>query len=371
MMAEVSNYYEILGIDKNATDDEIKQAFRRQALKYHPDRNPGNPEAEKKFKEVSQAYDVLSDPQKRRVYDQYGAEGLKGVPHTDFSSASFEDIFEHFANIFGGESIFDDFFNVGGGRRRRGGRRGASLRIELEIELKDARTGIEKTVEIQRHEMCDACKGSGAAPGKGPTECRTCRGSGETYTSHGFFSLRQPCSRCEGQGQVVESPCKECKGSGTRRAKREVKIKIPAGIEDGMRMRLTGEGDHLRGGTAGDLFCDIKIKPHPSFTRDGQDLAYEAVIPFTTAALGGEISIPTLEGNAALKIPRGTQNAQVFRMKGLGVGSLREHGTGDLFVRVKVDVPVKLTKRQEELLKEFDKESESQKKGGFWKKILE
>ncbi len=369
-MAESKDYYEILGVAKNATDDEIKQAFRRQALKYHPDRNPNNPEAEKKFKEVSEAYDVLSDPEKRKLFDAYGSEGLKGVPHADFSSASFEDIFEHFANIFGGESIFDDFFNIGGRRRRRAARQGAGLRIELDLELADVRKGAEKTVELQRHEACDGCKGTGAAEGKGSTTCRACGGSGEVFSSHGFFSIRQPCSRCEGQGQVVDSPCKTCRGSGVKKVKREIKIKIPPGVENGMRLRLGGEGDAVRGGVPGDLYCDLRVKTHPLFTREEADLHHEAVIPFVTAAMGGEITVPTLEGQAKLKIPRGTQNGQTFRLKGEGLGSLRGGGMGDLFVRAKIDVPVKLSKRQEELLKEFEKESENQKKGGFWSRLV-
>jgi molecular chaperone DnaJ len=372
VMAETKDYYEILGIAKNASDDEIKQAFRRQALKYHPDRNPNNPEAEKKFKDVSEAYDVLSDPEKRKLYDAYGVEGLRGVPHADFSGASFEDIFEHFANIFRGESIFDDFFNVGGrGRRQRGGgRRGASLRIELELELKDVRTGVEKTVELYRHEACEECKGTGAAPGKSSTTCRSCGGAGEVFTSRGFFSIRQPCGRCDGEGQVIEASCKKCGGSGVQRVKREIKVKIPPGVEDGMRLRLGGEGEFVRNGTPGDLFCDLHVKGHPLFTRDGQDLHHEAVISFGMAAMGGEISVPTLENSATLKIPRGTQNGQTFRLKGQGLASLQSRGTGDLFVHVKIDIPVKLTKRQEELLKEFEKESQNQKKGGFWNRMF-
>jgi molecular chaperone DnaJ len=367
-MAETKDYYETLGVARNATDDEIKQAFRRQALKYHPDRNPGNPEAEKKFKEVSAAYEVVSDPEKRKIYDAYGADGLRGVPHTDFSGASLEDIFEHFSSIFGGESVFDDFFYIGGGRRRRASRRGASLRMDVDLELKDVLTGVEKTVEIHRGERCGTCDGSGAAAGKSASTCRTCAGSGEVYASHGFFSIRQACSRCDGQGQVIDSPCKTCGGSGVRRAKREIKIKIPPGVEDGMRLRIADEGEYVRGGGPGDLYCDLRVRPHPLFGREGQDLRHEAVIPFSMAALGGEATVPTLEGQASLKIPRATQNGQTFRMKGLGLPVMRGRGLGDLFVKVKIDVPVKLTARQEELLREFDQESEIQKKGGFWKK---
>jgi molecular chaperone DnaJ len=371
-MAESKDYYEILGVSRNATEDEIKQAFRRNALKYHPDRNPNNPEAERKFKEVSEAYDVLADPEKRKLFDAYGSEGLKGVPQTDFSSASFEDIFEHFANIFGGGgggSIFDDFFNIGGGRRK-ARRQGASLRIELELDLKDVRTGIEKKIDLYRQEPCDGCRGTGSAGGKAPSECRACGGSGQVTRAHGFFSVRQPCGRCEGQGQAVETPCKSCGGSGTRRQKREVSLRIPPGVEDGMRLRMTGEGDSVRGGTAGDLYCDLRIRAHPAFTREGSNLNFEAPVPFTVAALGGEITVPTLEGSASLKIPRGTQTGQIFRLKKEGLGSLRGEGFGDLFVRVKIEIPVKLTRRQEELLREFEKEQQNAAKGGFWGKLI-
>jgi molecular chaperone DnaJ len=367
-MADTKSYYEILGVEQNATDEEIKKAFRKQALQYHPDRNPNNPEAEKKFKQLSEAYDVLSDPEKRKLYDAYGSEGLKGVPQTDFSSASFDEIFQHFASIFGGGSPFDDFFNVGGGRRR--APRGASLRIELELDLKEVRTGVEKKVDIYRHEACLDCSGSGLARGKSPAACRTCGGAGETFTSRGFFSIRRTCPRCGGRGQTIEDPCRGCSGEGTHRVKREVTIRIPPGIEDGVRIRYPGEGEYAPGGERGDLFCDIRIKPHPTFTREGADLYCEAPLPFVTAALGGELTVPTLDGSAVLKIPRGTASGQTLRVKGQGVGSSRGRGPGDLFVRVRIDVPVKLSRRQEELLREFEKESNDQKKGGFWSRTL-
>lgn len=370
-MSENRDYYEILGVERNATEDEIKRAFRKLALEHHPDRKPGDKEAERKFKEISEAYDVLSDPQKRKMYDAYGREGLRGVPHTDFQSASFEDIFEHFADIFGGESFFEDFFNIGRRSRRRGPHKGASLRIEVEIDLKDAVAGCEKVVELWRNEACSTCGGSGAAPGSQPVTCKTCGGAGQVAQSHGFFSLVTTCSACGGSGKVVTTPCKTCRGAGHERMKREIKISIPPGIEDGMRLRMSGQGEHSRdGGPAGDLYCDVFVKRHPFYVRQGADLHCEVPISFVLAALGGEIEVPLLTGEKeTVKIPRGTQNGTVFRVKGQGVPKMDSRGRGDLFVRVKIDVPTRLSKKQEELLREFDKLDEENRKS-FWGRIF-
>lgn len=362
------DYYEVLGIDRNATDDEIKKAFRRGALKYHPDRNPNNPEAERRFKEVSEAYDVLSDPNKRKLYDAYGHAGLSGTARPDFQAATLEDIFAHFADMFGGDSPFDDFFGVMGGRGRRGPRRGANLRIEVEIDLKEVLTGTERTGKVSRLEPCEGCRGTGAGEGGVRTECSTCGGRGQVIRSHGFFSMAQACMACRGEGELITRPCKKCGGAGVTRVKREIRIKIPPGVEDGMRLRDRGQGEHGPGG-AGDLFCDIRVKPHPVFQREGADLACELAVPFTVAALGGEMEAPTLDGGSRLKIPRGTQTGQVIRVKGGGLPRLEGTGRGDLFVRVKVDVPVKLSRRQEELLREFQEE-EKKANRGFWEKFF-
>lgn len=362
------DYYELLGIGRSATTDEIRKAYRNLALKLHPDRNPGDKEAEKKFKEISQAYDVLSDPEKRKKYDTFGHEGLQGYATRDFQSASFEDIFEAFGDIFGGEeSIFGDIFGVGRGRGGR--RRGTSLRVEITLDLKEAATGVRKTIELWRHERCGACGGSGAKPGTKRESCSTCGGRGAVMRNAGFFSVRQTCPTCGGQGEVVRDPCSECRGDGMVRRKREIEVDIPAGIEDGTRMRLAGEGEPSRdGGTPGDLFVDVYVKPHEFFKREGEHLYCEVPITYAQAALGGEIEVPTLETKAVLEVPKGTQSGAVLRVKGQGVRRLNARGQGDLYVRVTVQVPTKLTKRQEEILREFSKlEEEQNGKKGFWK----
>lgn len=362
---EDKDYYEILGVLRNASQDEIKQAYRNMALKYHPDRNPNNKESEQKFKDAAEAYEVLSDKEKREKYDTFGHEGLKGYARRGFTD--FEDIFSAFGDIFGEDSLFGDFFGVGT-RRRRGPSKGLSLRVELEINLKEAVSGIEKTIDIYRNEICNVCGGSGAKPGTSPAECKVCKGRGEILQSSGFFSIRQTCSKCGGIGKVITIPCPECKGRGAVKKNREIKVKIPAGIEDATRLRLTGEGEPSReGGPPGDLFCDIYIKQHPFFVRRGDDLYCEIPIGYTQAVLGGEIDVPTIDGKATLKIPKGTQSGQILRLKGLGAPHLQGRGRGDQLVRVIVGVPTKLTKRQEELLQELAKieEEENKKKSVF------
>jgi molecular chaperone DnaJ len=357
------DYYEILGVSRNASQEEIKQAYKRMALKYHPDRNPGDKEAEKRFKEAAEAYEVLSDPEKRRQYDAFGREGLRGYTRVGFTT--FEDIFEAFSDIFGDESIFGDFFGIG--RRRRGPRRGQSLRVELEIDLKEAAFGTEKLIDLYRHEICPKCSGTGAKPGTSPVTCKFCGGRGEILRGHGFFSIRQTCTSCGGTGSLISTPCSGCRGAGVVKVKREIKIKIPSGIEDGTRLRLAGEGEPSReGGPPGDLYCDIYLKPHPFFTREGDNLYCEFPITFAQAALGAQIEVPTLDGKSKVTIPRGTQSGQVFRLRGQGVPHLRGAGRGDLFIKVFVQVPTKLTRRQEELLEEFARiEAETKKKGFF------
>jgi molecular chaperone DnaJ len=361
------DFYELLGVAKGASTDDIRSAFRKLALKYHPDRNPGDKEAERKFKEISEAYDVLSDDQKRRLYDQYGHEGLKGQARRDYQNASVQDIFEAFGDIFGGgggdASIFGDFFGVGKGARR-GPRRGASLRVELEVDFKEAALGVKKTIELSRAEPCETCKGSGAKPGTGRTPCRTCGGRGVVGRNAGFFVLQSGCPACGGAGTKVESPCASCRGEGTLRRKRE--------IENATRMRVAGQGEGApEGGTPGDLYADIYVREHEFFSREGNDIVCEVPIPFSLAAMGGDIEVPTLTGKSSLKIPRGTASGTRLRLKGQGVTGVDGRGRGDQLVRVTVQVPAKLTKRQEELLQEFHKlEIEQSGKKNLWEKFF-
>ncbi|OHB75932.1 MAG: molecular chaperone DnaJ [Planctomycetes bacterium RBG_16_59_8] len=364
------DYYEVLGVAKAVSTEDLKKAYRRAALKYHPDRNPGDKEAEKKFKEAAEAYEVLGDPEQRKRYDQFGHDGLKGFSHRGFTSP--EDIFEAFGDIFtdfgGGESVFGDFFGVG--RRHRGPRKGASLRIELEVDFEEAAFGVEKSVELFRHERCETCGGNGCKPGTQPVNCNVCGGRGEVLRSQGFFSIRTTCGTCGGAGKAIQSPCSACRGAGQIRKKREITIKIPAGIEDSTRMRLSGEGESSPdGGPAGDLYCDVFVKDHPFFVRQGDDLYCEFPISFAQAALGAEVDVPSIKGKRTLKIPAGTASGQILRVKGEGVAHLGGGGRGDQLVRVIVHVPEKLTKRQEEILKEFEtiENGKGNKKGFFTK----
>jgi molecular chaperone DnaJ len=345
------DYYELLGVSRGASAEEIKKAYRKLALKFHPDRNAGDASAGERFKEISEAYDVLSDPEKRRAYDAYGHEGLRGQATRDFSN--FEDIFSAFGDVFGSESVFGDFFGVG---RRRGPAHGTSLRVEMEIPFEEAAFGCEKTVELARQELCDGCGGSGARPGTGAVPCEACGGHGQVMRSGGFFSIRQSCGACGGRGRVVRDPCGSCRGRGTQKRKRQIAIAIPGGIEHGTRMRLAGQGEpSLEGGPPGDLYCDVYVRPHDFFEREGADVICTLPVPFSVAALGGETEVPTLEGPSTLKIPKGTRSGEVLRMRGMGMKRLGREGRGDQFVRVAIDVPKNLTKRQEELLREFGK----------------
>ena len=362
-MPSQKDYYDLLGVARTASPEEIKKAYRKLALKYHPDRNPDDESAADKFKEISQAYDVLSDAEKRRTYDAYGHEGLRGHATRDFSS--FEDIFSAFGDVFG-DSVFGDFFGVS--RRSRGPARGTSLRVEMAIDFKESAFGTEKTVEIHRNELCETCKGSGAKPGTSETACEPCGGRGEVMRAHGFFSIRQTCEYCGGRGRVVTSPCTGCKGRGTKRRKREIKITIPGGIENGTRMRLVGQGEpSTSGGPPGDLYCDIYVQPHELFEREGSNIACSVPIPFATAVLGGEVEVPTLERTGMLKIRRGTRDGDVLRMRGQGMQRLNRSGRGDQFVRILIDVPKSVNKRQEELLREYGEieEKNRSKKGVF------
>jgi molecular chaperone DnaJ len=349
------DYYEVLGVAKDSSPDDIKKAFRRLAKEFHPDKNPGDKTAEDKFKEAAEAYEVLSDQEKRARYDQFGHEGMRGVPTHGFQN--FEEIFESFGDIFGG-GIFEGLF--GGGGRRRGPRRGASLKVELVLDFIEAAKGTKKTIELRRQELCTECAGSGAKPGSKPTQCSTCGGRGEVIQSSGFFQVRTACPHCGGQGQVVSDPCSPCSGRGRVPKKREIEVQIPAGVDDGTRVRISGEGEPGDlGGPAGDLFCYIAVKPHEFFERHENDILLEFPITFTQAALGCSIDVPTLDGKRSLEVKGGTQSGEVLKLRGAGVSDPRGYGRGDQLVRIVVEVPKKLTKKQEELLRELAKIEET------------
>jgi len=350
------DFYEILGVPRTATEEEIKKAYRKAALKYHPDRNPGDQSAERKFKEAAEAYEVLSDAEKRKRYDQFGREGLHGFATHGFATP--EDIFSAFSDVFS-ESIFEDFFGVG----RRGGRRpgrGASLRTGLTIDFQEAAFGATKTLELTRNEICPPCAGSGAREGSKPVACTACGGRGEVTQTHGFFSIRSACGRCGGRGQVIGSPCADCRGTGRAHKDIEIKVRIPAGIEDGTRLRLAGEGEPGPDGShRGDLYVDIDVRPHPFFERHGDDLLCEVPVPFSIAALGGDIEVPTLERKTSVKVPRGTQGGDLLRLRGQGVPRLDGRGRGDQLVRIVVQVPTAMTREQERALREYARHEEA------------
>jgi molecular chaperone DnaJ len=369
---EKRDYYGLLGVEREATTEQIRSAYRKLALKYHPDRNPDDKEAERKFKEISEAYDILSDEKKRPLYDRFGHEGLRGQPQRDYQSASFQDIFDAFGDIFGGSnSSFGDVFGVGRGGQR-GPKRGASLRVEFEIDFKEAALGTKKTIELVRHERCGTCQGSRSKPGSSSTTCKSCAGRGVVGRNAGFFMLQQTCPTCAGEGKRITSPCSACRGEGLVRAKHEIEISIPAGVENETRMRVAGQGEGARdGGPAGDLYCDIYVREHEFFKRDGNDVYCELPVGFAQAALGAEVDVPTLQGKSALKIPRGTPSGSLLRMRGIGVTGVNGRGRGDQIVRVVVAVPPQITKRQEELLLEFQKiDQEQSGRKNLWERFF-
>jgi molecular chaperone DnaJ len=350
------DYYEVLGVGRDAGEVDIKKAYRRLAMKYHPDRNEGSSEMEASFKEAKEAYEVLRDTRKRAAYDQFGHAGVEAGRGggAGFGSA------DAFSDIFG--DVFGDIFGAG----RRTGRsqvfRGADLRYELELSLEQAVSGDSINVDIPSEVECERCGGVGAEPGTDPVRCQTCSGTGQTRVQQGFFSIQQTCRVCRGTGQRIETPCKTCSGRGRVRKTRTLAIKIPPGIDNGDRIRLSREGEAgHNGGPPGDLYVDIAIKPHPIFARERQDLSCEVPISFATAALGGTIDVPTLEGHVTLKVPAETQSGSVFRLRGKGVRAVRSTGVGDLFCRVQIETPVKLTEDQRARLREFD---ESVRGGG-------
>lgn len=374
------DYYEILGVPKQASKSDIKKSYRKLALKYHPDRNKESDAAEK-FKEVSEAYAVLSDEKKRQQYDQYGHAGFDRMYSQEdiFRGANFRDFQDIFGNMgFGGrgrnpfEDLFGSFFGSGFGRGGRQRDFGADLEYETEISLEDAAKGVKKEISIYRTVVCSKCKGTRAEPGSKTTTCSTCKGSGQVQQARRMgpmaFHTITTCPKCKGEGNIIEKPCKECAGSGRTREKEHIKVNIPPGIESGMRIRLEGLGEYGRDGP-GDLFVSVYISPHKYFKRAGDDLLLEVPIPFTTAALGDKIEVPTLFGKAKLTIPPGTQSHTVFKLNGEGMPNIRTRGKGDQMVRVTVKVPEKLTKKQKEVLKEFEKES-GDEKSGFWDKMF-
>jgi molecular chaperone DnaJ len=363
MMATKRDYYEVLAVERKASTEELKKAYRRLAVKYHPDKNPGDPTAEEKFKEIGEAYEVLMDANKRAAYDQFG--------HAAFSPGSsagragfgggFHDPFDIFREVFGGMggegagSIFDQLFGVGASPRDRSGRqRGSDLRYDLQITLEEAAFGTEREIEILKHDTCTRCNATGAEAGSKATTCPTCHGRGQVVTSRGFFQVSQTCPRCRGTGQVIERPCRECNGEGRLEKRSRIKLKIPAGIDDGAKLRSMRNGEAgVRGGPAGDLYVVIHLREHEIFSRDEDDLFCEVPISFAVAALGGELKVPTLHGQAMLKIPPGTQGGTQFRLRGYGITNIDTKAKGDLRVRVLVEVPTKLNGEQRKKLEEF------------------
>ena len=346
------DYYEILGVPRDATDQTIKSAYRKLALKFHPDRNPGDQKAEEAFKEAAEAYAVISDPEKRAAYDRYGHAGVgAGAGGFDPNAfAGFEDIFGNLGDLFG----FGDMF---GGRRRRGGpQRGADLRYDLEISFEESFTGTENTLQIPREETCETCTGTGAAAGTAPETCNQCRGSGQQRFQQGFLTVARPCSACRGTGKIIAKPCQACRGAGRIARERKITAKIPAGIATGQRLRLYGEGEHgSAGGPPGDLYVVVHVQDHKFFQRDGDDLYCELPIGFPTLALGGDVRVPTMVGDEELRIPSGTQAGARFKLRGKGMPNVSGRGHGDLFAIVRVSVPKKLTKDQKHLLEELAK----------------
>lgn len=384
----MSDYYATLGVSKSATQDEIKKAYRKLAIKYHPDKNPGDKEAEKKFKSVSEAYEVLGDENKRHMYDQYGADAFKagaggpgGMGAGGFSSM--EEALKTFMGAFGGgggaggDSIFDSFFGgFGGGPRGSHGyaSQGASKKTSITISFEEACRGVEKELSITNLHKCESCSGTGAKGGEGVTTCSTCHGHGQVQQSRGFFSMTSTCPKCHGSGQIIKNPCPDCHSTGCIKKKDNVKVPIPAGIDDGMRIKLAGFGDAgERGAPPGDLYVYIKVKPHEIFHREGDDVIIDLPITFSEAALGAKKEIPTpLSGNCLISIPEGSQSGKVLRVKGSGLPNVHGHGKGDLLVELQVETPVQLSAKQKELLEEFQKletPKNSPQKKGFFEKL--
>jgi molecular chaperone DnaJ len=367
-LAAEHDYYTVLGIEKNASLEEIKKAYRRLAVKYHPDHNEGSAEAEERFKEISEAYQVLSDPEKRQVYDRYGREGLRGAGvNPGFSSV--DEILSSFGSIFG------DLFGMGGGRRggQRGPRRGADLRYDLEIPFAETLLGGDHALSLETLVACETCKGTGAKPGTGRKACPRCRGSGAVVQNMGPFTLSSPCPGCHGEGSLLEAPCPTCRGEGRVAKPRELSVQIEPGVDDGMRIRLSGAGEPgPLGGPPGDLYVFVHVKPDPRFVREGHDLHTQVEIDFAQAALGTSVEVPLVEGPKTLDVPRGSQPGDTLTLRGAGVPRLRAYGRGDVHVHLKVLIPQELGEREEELLREYAelrKKSVAKKRKGLFQRI--
>lgn len=364
------DYYEVLEVHRNASDIEIKKAYRKLAIQFHPDKNPGDKAAEDKFKELSEAYEVLSDAQKRAQYDQFGhagvnAGGFSGGGFGFGAGTPFSDIFSDiFGDIFGGD-----------GRQRSRGRRGDDLQYTLDIKFEDAANGLETKIDVPYAKRCGTCGGSGAKPGTEPKTCPTCRGAGQVRFQQGFFSVSRTCSHCNGEGRVVDSPCTACRGTGSVKDSKTLSVKVPPGVETGNRLKLSGEGGQgTKGGPNGDLYVLINVKEHPLFTREGNDVLCEIPISFTQAALGCEIEIPTLEGQVSLKIPEGTQSGRIFRLRSKGIPVLQGYGRGDQLVIMRVETPTNLNRQQRDLLEEFARisgEDVHPMRKGFFDKVMD
>jgi molecular chaperone DnaJ len=348
------DYYEVLGLDRNADDQALKSAYRKLALKYHPDRNPGDHAAEEKFKEAAEAYSVLSDSQKRALYDRYGHAGVQSAAAGAGGGGFDPGQFAGFEDILGDFFGFGDLFGGGGGRRRNRAQRGEDLPFELEISFEDMMKGLAADIQVPRMEACGRCEGKGAEPEDGLTQCPMCRGRGEIHYQQAFLTVRRTCSQCNGRGQIIRRPCKECKGEGYLRKERKLKVNIPAGIDNGQRLRLSGEGQPgVNGGPPGDLYVLLRVKEHPIFDREGDDLHCTVPVNVAQAALGTEVDILTFDGLQNVKIPEGTQKGSKIKLKGLGVPHVQGHGRGDLYVNIDVRIPTKLTREQKKLFEQL------------------
>jgi molecular chaperone DnaJ len=367
------DYYQVLGVERGASDEEIKKAYRKLAVKFHPDKNAGDKAAEEQFKELGEAYEILSDPQQRAVYDRHGhaAFDKRSGGFARGGTGGFHDPFDIFREVFGGGSILDELFG-GGSRDPNGPQRGDDLRYDMEISFEEAANGCEKEISVTKPERCDSCSGTGAEPGSRAKACPACGGRGQVISSRGIFSIAQTCPQCHGAGRVIEKPCHSCRGAGRREHTSKIKLRIPAGVDTGSRLRSSGNGEAgLRGGPTGDLYVVLHVKAHEIFHREGDDLLCEVPVSFVQASLGAEIEVPTLSGKAEIKLPPGTQPGTMFRLRGKGIKNVQGHGHGDLHIRINVEVPTHLTSPQKAKLQEFSdlcNGKESPIRQGFFEK---